>query len=256
MAETFGVEGRGRFYEEVGAIRDVVQNHLLQVVSHLAMEPPVGHGVDALRDEKIRVLRSIRTVTGKSLVRGQYSGYRDEAGVDPSSDVETYAAMELHLDSWRWAGVPFYVRAGKHLAATATEALVEFQHPPRNVFGESFTDGRNYVRFRLGPDRVAIGIGARAKKPGTELVGEEVELYVCNGAEDEMGAYERLIGDALSGDPTLFTRDDAVLEAWRILDPLMRMSTPLHFYEPGGWGPAEADALASREHTWRAPAVR
>ncbi|MGD8420001.1 MAG: glucose-6-phosphate dehydrogenase [Gammaproteobacteria bacterium] len=255
MTETFGVEGRGRFYEEVGAIRDVVQNHLLQVVTHLAMEPPVGHGVDALRDEKIRVLRSIRTVTGKSLVRGQYRGYRDEAGVDAASDVETYAAMELHLDSWRWAGVPFYIRAGKRLATTATEALVEFQHPPRNVFGESFTDGRNYVRFRLGPDRVAIGIGARAKKPGTELVGEEVELYVCNGAEDEMGAYERLIGDAIAGDPTLFTRDDAVLEAWRILDPLMRMSTPLHIYEPDSWGPAEADSLARRGHSWRAPAA-
>jgi len=256
MAETFGVEGRGRFYEEVGAIRDVVQNHLLQVVAHLAMEPPVGHGVDALRDEKIRVLRSIRTVTGKSLVRGQYRGYREEAGVDPASDVETYAAMELHLDSWRWAGVPFYIRAGKHLAATATEALVEFQHPPRNVFAETLDDGANYVRFRLGPDRVAIGIGARAKRPGTQLVGEEVELYVCNGAEDEMGAYERLIGDAIAGDQTLFTRDDAVLEAWRILDPLMRMSTPLHFYEPDSWGPAEADSLARRGHPWRAPSVR
>jgi len=254
MAETFGVEGRGRFYEEVGAIRDVVQNHLLQVVAHLAMEPPVGNGVDALRDEKIRVLRSIRTVTGKSLVRGQYRGYRDEPGVDASSDVETYAAMELHLDSWRWAGVPFYVRAGKSLAATATEALVEFQRPPRDLFAEPVTDGRNYIRFRLGPDRVAIGIGARAKKPGTELVGEDIELYVCNGAEDEMGAYERLIGDAIVGNPTLFTRDDAVLEAWRILDPLMHLSTPLHSYERGSWGPAEADRLARHGHRWRAPA--
>jgi glucose-6-phosphate 1-dehydrogenase len=254
MAETFGVEGRGRFYEEVGAIRDVIQNHLLQVVAHLAMEPPVGQGIDALRNEKIRVLRSIRTVTGKSLVRGQYEGYRDEEGVDTASDVETYAAMELHLDSWRWAGVPFYVRAGKCLAATATEAVVEFQHPPRNVFAESVQDGSNYVRFRLGPDRVAIGIGARAKKPGTELVGEGVELYVCNGAEDEMGAYERLIGDAIVGDPTLFTRDDAVLEAWRILDPLMHVSTPLHVYKRGSWGPAEADFLAGHENCWRAPA--
>jgi glucose-6-phosphate 1-dehydrogenase len=253
MAETFGVEGRGRFYEEVGAIRDVVQNHLLQVVAHLAMEPPVGNNVDALRDEKVRVLRSIRTVTGKSLVRGQYRGYRDEPGVDPSSDVETYAAMELHLDSWRWAGVPFYVRAGKHLAATATEAVVEFRRPPRDLFAEPVTRGRNYTRFRLGPDRVAIGIGARAKKPGTELVGEDIELYVCNGSEDEMGAYERLIGDAIGGNPTLFTRDDAVLEAWRILDPLIHMSTPLHSYEPGSWGPPEADGLARHGHRWRAP---
>jgi glucose-6-phosphate 1-dehydrogenase len=254
MAETFGVEGRGRFYEEVGAIRDVVQNHLLQVVAHLAMEPPVGSSVDALRDEKIRVLRSVRTVTGKSLVRGQYQGYRDEPGVHLSSDVETYAAMELHLDSWRWAGVPFYVRAGKCLAATATEAVVEFRRPPRDLFAEPVTDGRNYIRFRLGPDRVAIGIGARAKKPGTEFVGEDTELYVCNGTEDEMGAYERLIGDAIVGNPTLFTRDDAVLEAWRILDPLIHMSTPLHFYNRGSWGPAETDRLARHEHRWRAPA--
>lgn len=253
MAETFGVEGRGRFYEEVGAIRDVVQNHLMQVVSHLAMEPPVGNGVDALRDEKIRVLRSIRTVTGRSLVRGQYRGYLDESGVDPASDVETYAAMQLHLDSWRWAGVPFHVRAGKRLASTVTEALVEFQRPPREVFAEPATDGRNYIRFRLGPDRVAIGIGARAKKPGASLVGEDVELYVCNSAEDEMSAYERLIGDAIAGDPTLFTREDAVLEAWRIIDPLMRMSTPLHVYEPGSWGPAEADRLHRHGREWHAP---
>jgi glucose-6-phosphate 1-dehydrogenase len=254
MAETFGVEGRGRFYEEVGAIRDVVQNHLLQVVAHLAMESPVGNGIDALRDEKIRVLRSIRTVTGRSLVRGQYAGYRNEPGVDPNSNVETYAAMELHLDSWRWAGVPFYVRAGKCLAATATEAIVEFHHPPRDVFGESRADGNNYVRFRLGPDRVAIGIGARAKRPGVRLVGDDVELYVCNGAEDEMGAYERLIGDAIMGDPTLFTRDDAVLEAWRIIEPLLHMTTPLHTYERGSWGPREADLLAHHGDRWRATA--
>jgi glucose-6-phosphate 1-dehydrogenase len=255
MAETFGVEGRGQFYEEVGAIRDVIQNHLMQVVAHLAMEPPVGNSVDALRDEKIRVLRSIRTVTGRSLVRGQYRGYRDERGVNPESDVETYAAMQLHLDSWRWAGVPFYVRAGKSLAVTATEAIVEFEHPPHEVFTEPAVDGSNYIRFRLGPDRVAIGIGARAKKPGTELVGEDVELYVCNGAEDEMGAYERLIGDAIAGDPTLFTREDAVLEAWRIIDPLIRMSTPLHGYEPGSRGPAEADRLTRQGRKWREPAA-
>ncbi len=254
MAETFGVEGRGQFYEEVGAIRDVIQNHLLQVVAHLAMEPPVGNGVDALRDEKIRVLRSIRTVTGRSLVRGQYNGYREERGVHAGSDVETYAAMQLHLDSWRWAGVPFFIRAGKCLASTATEAVVEFQRPPREIFAEPAVDGSNYVRFRLGPDRVAIGIGARTKRPGTELIGEDVELYVCNGAEDEMGAYERLIGDAIAGDPTLFTREDAVLEAWRIIDPLLRMSTPLHGYERGSWGPAEAGRLARDGHSWRAPA--
>jgi glucose-6-phosphate 1-dehydrogenase len=254
MAETFGVEGRGRFYEEVGAIRDVIQNHLLQVVTHLAMETPVGHGIDALRDEKFRVLRSIRTVTGRSLVRGQYRGYRDEPGVNATSDIETFAAMELHLDSWRWADVPFYIRAGKGLASTATEALVEFRKPPRQVFPEQSGNRNNYVRFRLGPDRVAIAIGARAKKPGAAIVGEDVELYVCSGGEDEMGAYERLIGDAIAGDPTLFTREDAVLEAWRIVDPLTRMSTPLHSYDRGSWGPVEADQLGKPGHQWWAPA--
>jgi glucose-6-phosphate 1-dehydrogenase len=255
MAETLGMEGRGRFYEEVGAIRDVVQNHLLQVVTHLAMDPPVGRGVDALRDEKNRVLESIRTVTGASLVRGQYAGYREEPGVAADSSVETYAAMRLHLDSWRWADVPFYIRAGKRLAATATEALVEFKHPPKRVFAEEIADGTNYLRFRLGPDRIAIAIGARAKKPGIELVGRDVELYVCNSGDDEMGAYERLIGDAIAGDPTLFTREDAVIESWRIIDPLTRMNTPLHPYAPGSWGPEEADRLDQSGPRWRAPAA-
>ncbi len=243
MMESFGVEGRGKFYEEVGAIRDVVQNHLLQVVAHLAMEPPVSRGVDALRDEKAKVLRSIRTTTGRSLVRGQYDGYRREQGVADDSNVETFAAMQLHLDSWRWAGVPFFIRTGKRLATTATEVLVELKRPPQAVFAEPRDGDSNYFRFRLGPDRVAIAVGARAKKPGTNMVGEELELYVCNGSEDEMGAYERLIGDALGGDPTLFTREDAVLEAWRIVDPLLKLSTPVHVYEPGSFGPASAESL-------------
>ena len=255
MAETLGMEGRGKFYEEVGAIRDVVQNHLLQVVTHLAMDPPVGRGVDGLRDEKNRVLESIRTVTGASLVRGQYVGYREEPGVAADSDVETYAAMRLHLDSWRWADVPFYIRAGKRLAVTATEALVEFKHPPKQVFAEQIADGSNYLRFRLGPDRVAIAIGARAKKPGVELVGQDVELYVSNSGEDEMGAYERLIGDAIAGDTTLFTREDAVIESWRIVDPLTRMTTPLHRYGQGSWGPDEANRLGESGPRWRAPAA-
>jgi len=255
MAETLGMEGRGKFYEEVGAIRDVVQNHLLQVVAHLAMDAPVGRGVDGLRDEKNRVLESIRTVQGRSLVRGQYTGYREEAGVAQDSDVETYAAMCLHLDSWRWAGVPFYIRAGKRLAATATEAVVEFKSPPKQVFAEHLSEGSNYVRFRLGPDRVSIAIGARAKKPGVELVGRDVELYVSNSGEDEMSAYERLIGDAIAGDTTLFTREDAVIESWRIIDPLTRMHTPLHAYAQGSWGPEEADRLGEPAPRWRAPAT-
>ena len=243
MMETFGVEGRGRFYEEVGAIRDVVQNHLLQVVAHLAMEPPVGRGIDALRDEKAKVLRSIRTATGQSLVRGQYEGYRDEEGVADDSDIETFAAMRIHLDSWRWAGVPFFIRAGKQLATTATEVLVELKRPPQAVFAEPLDGEPNYFRFRLGPDRVAIAVGARAKKPGTDMTGQELELYVCNGSEDEMDAYERLIGDALRGDPTLFTREDSVLEAWRIVDPLLGVDKPVEIYERGSLGPASAASL-------------
>jgi len=190
-------------------------------------------------------------MTTDGIVRGQYRGYREEQGVAPDSDVETFAAMSLHLDSWRWEGVPFFVRTGKRLAATETEAIVQFKRPPRQVFPEPSAGASNYIRFRLGPDQVAIGIGARAKKPGVELVGEEVELYVCSSSNDEMGAYERLIRDAVLGDPTLFTREDAVLEAWRIVDPLTRTSTPLHAYEAGTWGPKEADFAAPHVQTGR-----
>ena len=246
MAESIGVEGRGRFYEEVGAIRDVVQNHLLQVVAHVAMEPPVSHAVDSLRDEKLKVLQSVRTLTGKSLIRGQYSGYRSEPGVAPESSVETFAAMTLHLDSWRWGGVPFFIRTGKRLAGTATDVLVDLKAPPQAVFGDAAPAGANYVRFRLGPDRVAIAIGARAKRAGTDMVGRELELFVCNGGEDEMSAYERLIGDALRGDPTLFTREDAVLESWRIVDPVLRLDNPVATYAPGSFGPAEAEGIGRR----------
>jgi glucose-6-phosphate 1-dehydrogenase len=255
MTESFGVEGRGRFYEEVGAIRDVVQNHLLQVVAHVAMEPPVSRAIDSLRDEKLKVMQAVRTLTGHSLIRGQYAGYRTEPGVAPDSSVETFAAMQLHLDSWRWAGVPFYVRAGKNLADTATEVLVDLKAPPQTVFGEEGPGTPNYFRFRLGPDRVAIAVGARAKRAGTDMVGRELELYVCNGGEDEMSAYERLIGDALRGDPTLFAREDAVLEAWRIIDPVLTLRTPLETYEPGSWGPPQADGLGRRLATAATPCM-
>lgn len=246
MSESFGVEGRGRFYEEVGAIRDVVQNHLLEVVAHLAMEPPTSSGTDSLRDEKVKVLRAIRKPGGRSLLRGQYRGYRDEPGVAPDSEVETFAAMRLHLDSWRWAGVPFFIRAGKRLAESVTEVLVELKHAPQVVFGEGLPPQPNYFRFRLGPDRVAIAIGAHAKRAGLEMTGRSLELYVCNESEDEMSAYERLIGDAMRGDPTLFTREDAVLEAWRIVDPLLSISPELHLYEPGSNGPDAAGDCGTR----------
>ncbi len=243
MAESFGVEGRGRFYEEVGVLRDVVQNHLLQVVAHLAMEPPAASGVDPLRDEKVKVLRSIRTPGGDSLVLGQYRGYRQEAGVATDSVVPTFAALRLHLDSWRWAGVPFFVRAGKRLNETSTEVLVALKRPPQAVFGKGEPATPNYVRFRLGPDQVSIAIGAHAKKAGQRMVGRDLELFVCSAGEEEVGAYERLIGDALRGDPTLFTREDAVLEAWRIIDPLLEVATPAAVYEPGEPGPAAAAQL-------------
>jgi len=248
MAESFGVQTRGKFYEEVGAIRDVVQNHLLQIVAHLAMEPPVGHDSDALLDEKAKVFKAIRTLSPDDLVLGQYVGYRSEDGVSADSNVETYAAVRLHLDSWRWAGVPFYLRAGKKLATTCTEVFVALKPPPQHVFRDSWQETPNYLRFRLGPDRVSIALGAVAKKPGPEMVGRDLELFVANSVEDEMDAYERLIGAALHGDTSLFAREDGVLEEWRIVDPILGSSQPVHLYEPGSWGPAEADDFIC---TWR-----
>jgi glucose-6-phosphate 1-dehydrogenase len=255
MAESFGVEGRGRFYDEVGAIRDVVQNHLLQVLAHLAMEPPVGYRGEALRDEKVKVFRGIRPLTGRSLVRGQYRTYRDEKGVEPGSKVETYAAMQVHVDSWRWEGVPFFIRAGKRLATTATEVLVTLRKPPQNMFAEDVERvDSNHFRFRLGPGQVSIGVGARVKKSGVELQGEQIELEFCETPDDEMEAYERLLGDAMKGDPTLFARQDSVEAAWRIVDPVLKMDTPLYRYEPGSWGPREADAMVSPYGGWHNPA--
>lgn len=253
MAESFGVEGRGRFYEEVGAIRDVIQNHLLQVVAHLAMEPPVGEGADALRDEKVKVFRGIRPLAASDVVRGQYSGYRAEDGVAPGSQVETFAAVRLHLDSWRWAGVPIVLRAGKRLASTTTEVQVFLKRPPQQVFGEAVPPRSNYFRFGLGPERVEIAIGARAKRSGAGMLGEDIELVVCNERGSRMGAYERLIGAATRGDPTLFAREDGVEAAWRIVDPVLAAPAPPHPYAPGTWGPAEADALAAAWGGWRAP---
>jgi glucose-6-phosphate 1-dehydrogenase len=256
MAERIGVEGRGRFYEEVGAVRDVIQNHMLQVVANLAMEPPVGEGSEPMRDEKVKVFRGIRPLTGRSLVRGQYRGYREEPGVAPDSNVETYAAMQVHLDSWRWEGVPFFIRAGKRLPATATEVLATLHHPPQRVFDEPLPPQSNYLRFRLGPDQVSIALGARVKRRGTLMQGEEIELFVCNVHDDEMEAYERLIGDAMRGDATLFARQDGVEAAWRIVDPILGMNTPIHLYEPGSWGPREADAMIASVGGWHAPTDR
>ena len=255
MAESFGVAGRGRFYEEAGAIRDVIQNHLLQLTALLAMEAPAGHDSDAIRDERARIFRAIRPLTPADVVRGQFHGYRDEAGVPPTSRVETFAALRLHVDTWRWAGVPFYIRAGKCLPVTATEVMVSLKHPPHVIFNENEPARANYLRFRLSPN-VLISLGARAKVPGEMLVGEEVELVARHHPGDEMMPYERLLGDAMHGDPSLFARQDAVEAAWRVVDPILGDVTPVHEYAPNTWGPPEADSLFSHEGRWHNPQVR
>jgi glucose-6-phosphate 1-dehydrogenase len=252
MAETFGVAGRGRFYEETGAIRDVVQNHLLEIVAFLAMEPPPAGDREALRDEKTKVFKAIRPLVAEDVVRGQFKGYREEDGVARDSSVESYAALRLHVDSWRWQGVPFYIRTGKHLPVTATEVLVDLQRPPHMVFPEPVPTLTNYVRFRLGPE-VAIAIGARAKRAGDVMAGEGVELMVRNQTADEMGAYERLIGDAMRGDANLFARADGVEAAWRIVEPILGDVTPIYEYEKGSWGPAEANYVLEGKARWYDP---
>ncbi len=253
MAEKLGMEGRGRFYEEAGAIRDVVQNHLLEVVALLAMEPPVSAHPDSLRDEKVKVFKATRPVKPDALVRGQFAGYAKEEGVAPGSQVETYAALRLEIDSWRWNGVPFYVRAGKRLPVTATEVVVELRPPPTNVFDERSVMRRpNHVRFRLGPD-VAIAVGARSKLAGTAMQGRDVELFVTQEQSNAMEAYERLIADAMAGDPALFAREDEVEAAWAIVDPVLKEAPPIRPYEPGTWGPREADDLIAGPCGWHDP---
>ena len=257
MAEDFGVQGRGKFYEEVGALRDVVQNHLLQTVSLLAMEPPVGPGVEELRDAKEKVFSAMETLQPDDLVRGQFEGYRDEEGVAPDSDVETYAAVRVHVDSWRWGGVPWYIRTGKNLPVTVTEIRVEFHRPPQAVFSEyeQMPHDTNYIRFRANPE-VAIAIGARAKRPGEGLTGESVELYLCNADPDEMSAYERLLGDAMNGETLLFARQDGVEAAWRVVDKVLEDHAPVIPYAKHTWGPVkEANALIRDEDDWHNPTL-
>jgi glucose-6-phosphate 1-dehydrogenase len=249
MAEKFGVQGRGGFYDEVGAIRDVVQNHLLQVVSLLAMEPPATSYHESLRDEQVKVFRMIRALEPDDLVRGQFRGYREEKGVAPESTRETFAALRLHVDSWRWDGVPFFIRAGKCLPTTMTEVIVRLKRPPlsRMAPGDA-----NYFRFRLSPD-VMIGVGARVKHPGARMVGEPTELKVIHHpGGDELEPYERLLGDAMSGDPMLFAREDGVEAAWAIVDSILGDVTPAHQYEPGTWGPKEAERLTEAVGGWYA----
>jgi glucose-6-phosphate 1-dehydrogenase len=250
MAEAFGVEGRGRFYEEAGVVRDVVQNHLLQIVGFLAMEPPSSGYDEAIRDEQAKVLRTIRPLDPAETVLGQVEGYRSERGVAADSTVPTFAALRLHIESWRWSGVPFIIRSGKSLATTCTEVFVEFKAPPPTVFGPTTAPIGNYVRFRLGPD-VAIAIGASAKRRGEMMIGEPLELSVARlPSSDELGAYERLLGDAMQGDPTLFARQDAVEAAWAVVEPVLRLQAAPAGYAPGTWGPPAADALVESVGGW------
>lgn len=241
MAENFGVEGRGRFYEEVGALRDVVQNHLVNILLLLATEPPVNALSDDLIDEKVQVLRAIRPLDEADVVRGQFEGYRNEPGVAPASRVETFVAVRLHIDTWRWKGVPFYIRAGKNLPVRATEVVVRFKRPPLDVFDQIRPGEANYLRFRLGPE-VSIGIGARRKANGEHMVGEPVELAAVNDGLDNMLPYERLIGDAMNGRRQLFTREDMAELAWQIVEPVLEAHTAPSAYKPGTWGPKEAMA--------------
>ena len=254
MAESFGIKGRGKLYEETGAIRDVLQNHLLQVVACLAMEEPDSGSQDAIRDAKARLLKAIDPLTVADVVRGQFHGYRREPNVARDSSVETYAAVRLSIDSWRWADVPFYIRAGKCLPVTCTEVLVELKAPPRSVFGEELSGPRasNYVRFRLGPD-VAIALGVRSKAPGEALVGEPVELLAMQDAAEDMLPYERLLGDAMNGDATLFARQDSVEAQWSVVDPILGDETAVHLYAPASWGPAAAAALVAQKGGWHEP---
>jgi len=245
MAEDFGVQGRGKFYEEVGALRDVIQNHLLQTVALLAMEPPVGPGVEDLRDAKEQVFGAMRTLERSDLVRGQYDGYRDEDGVAKDSDVETFAAVKVQIDSWRWASVPFYLRAGKKLPLTCTEVVVELRRPPQRVFSEyeELPRDTNYFRFRLNP-QVQIALGARVKEPGESFRGQEIELaFTDDDDSDEMTAYERLLGDAMNGENLLFAREDGVEAAWRVVDDVLEHHDRAYPYKPHTWGPSQAHGL-------------
>jgi glucose-6-phosphate 1-dehydrogenase len=254
MAESFGVAGRGGLYDSLGAIRDVVQNHLLQVVACLGMEPPDSREPDPVRSAKTRLLQSVAPLTPSRVVRGQARGYRQEQGVKPGSTVETFAALRLDVDSPRWRDVPFYIRAGKYLPATLTEVLVEFKAPPASF--ETVTGReRNHVRFRLGPD-VGIAVGLQAKKDGEKLEGEGVELLAAHHDPEEMSAYERLFLDAMKGDPELFTRQDSVEAQWKVVDAILGDASPVREYEPGAWGPKEAAAMTADSGGWHTPEAK
>ena len=251
MAENFGVEGRGNFYDRTGALRDVVQNHLLQVLSNIAMEPPPGLDAELVRDEKAKVLKGIRPFQPRDVIRGQFRGYRDEPGVRANSQTETFVALRLEINSWRWKGVPFYIRAGKGLPVTATDVIVKLRQPPAIFAG--FSPPANYFHFRVTPD-LMIAVGASVKKAGDQLEGQQVELVISQHSDAaEMGAYEELLFDAVQGNSGRFARQDYVEEAWRIVDPILNDAVPVHEYEPGTWGPAQASASIAPDGGWFDP---
>lgn len=252
MAENFGVQGRGSFYEEVGVVRDVIQNHLLQVIALLAMDAPVGHDAESMRAEKLRLFRAMRPLDPAQVVRGQFRGYRDEPGVAADSQVETFASVCLHIDTWRWAGVPFHIRAGKCLPITATEVIVTLKSPPLAIFDEVRPALSNYFRFRLSPE-VVISAGARVKREGEQMCGEPVELIARHESRSEKLPYERLLGDAIRGDTSLFTRDDCVEAAWCVVDPILGNVEPVSEYAPGTWGPETPGRNITDPEVWHDP---
>ncbi len=252
MAEDFGVEDRGKFYEEAGAVRDVVQNHLLQVLANLMMDPPTGEEHEAARDQKAALLKAIRPLAPGDVVRGQYQGYRAVPGVASASTVETFVAVKLFVESWRWAGVPIYIRAGKKLLITATEIVVEFKRPPIETFGEIVAGNSAHLRISISPD-IVIGMGLRVKIPGEQMSGQDVELTLTRRAGDDMPPYQRLLGDAMRGRSELFGREDMVEAQWRAVEPILGNSSPLYNYEPGTWGPDEAAQLIAGSGAWINP---
>ena len=254
MAESMGVSDRGRFYDGTGAIRDVVQNHLLQVLAILTMDPPAGEHFEAMRDEKVRVLKAVRPVATGDIVRGQYAGYRSVPGVSAHSATETFVAAKLYIDTWRWAGVPIYLRAGKKMPVSATEVWVEFGRPPRETFGENVRSASSHMRMRISPD-IEIGLGLRVKQPGERMVGKDVELILTRSGSTDLPPYQRLLGDALRGIGHLFAREDFVEAQWRVVAPILGAVAPLYSYDAGTWGPQEAGRLIGPDDVWLNPTL-
>src|SRR5215831_15127459 len=254
LAENFGVQGRGAFYDQTGAIRDVIQNHVFQILSNLAMEPPVRNDSESIRDEKVKVLKAIAPIDEKQIVRGQFRGYQGESGVANGSRTETFAALKLEVNSWRWQGVPFYIRAGKQMPVTCTEILVRLRRPPE-VYQSPSQLEQNHIRLRISPD-MAIAMGVMVLTPDKEIVGQPIEMVANRHPEaTEMDAYERVLGEAIAGDTTLFAREDYVEEAWRIVDPVLRADTRVYEYEPGTWGPTAASPSIVPEGGWHVPVM-